>query len=131
MACQVARHLAPAVSRQRIPLRAGSVHFYRRNCLGHAGVDSCGGHCETIATLMNFAFLAPIRPVSLMGALEDVETLSARVSGVARRRRFPRPGGGEMSSVERRKELTRPLFPDREKKGRQTRAGVATSKERV
>src|SRR5262245_63316654 len=38
---------------------------------------------------------------------------------------------GEMSSVERRKELTRPLFPDGEKEGRQTRAGVATAKERV
>ena len=40
-------------------------------------------------------------------------------------------GRGEMSSVERRKELTRPLFPDGEKEGRQTRAGVATAKERV
>ena len=35
------------------------------------------------------------------------------------------------TSVERRKELTRPLFPDVEKEGRQTRAGVATAKERV
>jgi hypothetical protein len=37
--------------------------------MGHAGVDSCGGTCETIATLMNFAFFAPIRLFSLMGAL--------------------------------------------------------------
>src|SRR5262245_852515 len=42
------------------PLREGSVHLYRRNCLGHAGVESCSGNCETIATLMSFAFAAPL-----------------------------------------------------------------------
>src|SRR5215813_2552335 len=53
MARQITIHLVPAVFRKRIPLRAGSVHLYRRNCMGHSGVDSCGGTCKTIATINN------------------------------------------------------------------------------
>src|SRR5215469_8886866 len=53
MAREITIHLVAAVPGKRVPLRAGSVHLYRRNRLGDARVDSRGRTCETITTINN------------------------------------------------------------------------------
>jgi hypothetical protein len=58
VARQVARHLVSALFRQRIPVWAGSVHFYRSDGTGHVGVDARGGAEETSSTLMRMAVYA-------------------------------------------------------------------------
>ena len=51
MACQNTIHLVAAVLGKWVPLRSGSVHFHRGDCVGHSGADSCVGTREAIATI--------------------------------------------------------------------------------
>jgi len=64
MARQNTIHLVAAVPRKRVPLRAGSVHLYSRNCLGHSGIDSDGETYETVTQINDLTVDLTPRPRS-------------------------------------------------------------------